>query len=458
MLLASNYSRNRQSRLCIQLAIGLFLFACVSGLSSHAGERTAQAVPSLPMPFLSEKPSAQAVARDLAVRERNKTFYDTNHQYFRIAEAVMALGKLSTEFSLERNHFELQAFRRSLLPQITPELSVNEDGAGVGRLRIDQVLFDGGRFKAGKKRLNAEQSIAFAEFTLQLNERVANAIRAYLTEYRSKATAELAESISAQYGALSEKARQRLKGGIGDRAEVSVFELKQLEADADSAREQANADIARLELLQLSGIRMTDPPARLLFTEQADVLPPRIALVEAQHQRLSADLRLAKAERLPRLGVRGSVGRGTSLGQGFDDQATSFVVGLSFTQPLTWGRDYGLKAAQSQFESGLARVQEETRDTLTQINSVSYRITELNTQLERMSRLVGAAQQRIENFEDYFLGGAAGIVEAVGIIDSYHRIQQSEIDSRYRLLEAETEKAQLLGVLGPYVVKQKSSH
>jgi len=56
----------------------------------------------------------------------------------------------------------------------------------------------------------------------------------------------------------------------------------------------------------------------------------------------------------------------------------------------------------------------------------------------------------MESFETQFTHGTVSITEAVGIIDTYKRIVENHIETRYSLLSAQNEKIQLLGLLGPY--------
>ena len=71
-------------------------------------------------------------------------------------------------------------------------------------------------------------------------------------------------------------------------------------------------------------------------------------------------------------------------------------------------------------------------------------------QLRISDSLLQQAETRVDDFERQFLGGAVGIVEAVGIVDTYRRIARSQIESRFNLLSAQQEKVQFLGLLGPY--------
>ena len=151
------------------------------------------------------------------------------------------------------------------------------------------------------------------------------------------------------------------------------------------------------------------------------------------------------------MGARhGSIGAGTNQGLGFDDRVNSFTAGVQLSKPLTWGRDYGLKAASAEARAARTAVKEAQRDADVELRTLNLRIASLTVQLSKTKTLQGQSRARVDSFEKQFLSGNASIVEAVGIIDTYKRIVCNRIETRYALLTAQREKVQLLGLLGPY--------
>lgn len=410
----------------------------------------AQIVPSLPIPFLKEAKVVETPEEQAATISANKLFYGENKIYQRIADGVASRGALSTQYQLLGARYTHEAFRRTILPQITPTASVDDVGNITGRLQIEQVLFDGGRFKAGNRVLNAQQAIAFSEYAIQFNERVGIAIDAYLRQDMHAGMAEISAEVSALYKTLKAKASRRLAGGVGSKVEHSLFELKQFEVETEAARDIAEADAAKLELEKLIGEEIDTPPPLISFEDESAAVPPVVALAIAESKKSAGELYAERAERLPQFSVRGSVGAGTNQGLGFNDRINSFSAGVRLSKPLTWGRDYGLKAAGAQARASRAVVREAQRDADVQLKTLSLRISSLSAQLIKAEKLEEQSRARIDSFEEQFLGGGASITQAVGIIDTYRRIVRNKVDIRFALLSAQREKVQLLGLLGPY--------
>jgi len=435
---------------CLSASIIAISMVISTGCATQDPESTLQIIPSLPAPFLSDKKAEELPEAQAEVIQQNEIFYVDNTVYREIAEGVASRGVLSGEFLVNSARFSSQQFRQTLLPQITPVASVDENGDAIGRLQVEQVIFDAGRFRAGKSVLSAEQSIAFADYAIQYNERVGTAIDAFLRKDRSSALAEVSNEISARYKKMQERALKRLQGGIGNKAELGLFELKQFEAVTEAARDDADAQTARAQLEGLTGRSFDQTPPELTFPGEQTAVPPVVALAIAEKKRAVSELWAEKSERLPRLTARGSVGIGTDLGLGFNDRANSFVAGVQLSQPLTWGKDYGLKATRADSRAASARMNEVKRDTAVELQALNLRISELRMQLFQVGKLLQRATARVDEFDEQFLAGAVGMVEAVGIIDTYKRIYRSKIELNYSLLSAQREKVQLLGLLGPY--------
>ena len=428
----------------------LSMLTLMCSCASNTSDGARQPVPSLPIPFYGAKRVTDVPQEQSIAVAANDSFYTQNEIYRQIAEGVARHGALASEYGLLATRYNHELFRRSVLPQITPVSSVDDEGNLIFRLQIEQVIFDSGRFKAGNRILDAEQAVAFADFAIEYNERIGTAIGAYFRQYMHASLAETSEEYLARYTSFQEMARRRLEGGVGSQSELGLFELKQSEAKADALSDMAEAEAAKRELESLIGHPIDTPPPLMDFGDLNESMPPVVARAIAERSIAAGEYSAERAESLPRLSVRGSVGTGTSQGLGFDDRINSYAADFQLSKPLTWGSDYGLKAAGAAVDSAAAAVEQARRDADLQLQVLDIRITNLMEQLRISDSLLQQAETRVDDFERQFLGGAVGIVEAVGIVDTYRRIARSQIESRFNLLSAQQEKVQFLGLLGPY--------
>ncbi len=422
--------------------------ACVSGDYNDAAPL--QVLPSIPIPFVSEAQEPVTSNDEIEVIEASEEFLEDNSTYMKIALAVADIGALSSRLELQGRHYDQEAFRRTLLPQLTPVVNTNQDGDVIGRVLIEQIIFDSGRFRAGRKVLNSEQAVAFAQYVIQFNTRVSNAVDAYLRSHRSRQLSTVSTLLADRYENMYARAEQRLSGGVGKKSELSLFEIKRLENLNEAASDKAVADAAMLELETLTGQRFGVEPSRFEFTSTEQQQPPAIALANAEKKVASAELRVQQAERLPEVRLQGSVGRGTSFGSGFDDQPNTLTAGIRLNQPLTWGKDYGLKSSRAQFHAAEARVREQARDINAELERLKLQAQSFEIQLSQSAALVAAANERADEFEQQFLGGAIGIVEAVSILDTYKRAARMKIEMEFSLYDAERQIAQIHGLFGPF--------
>jgi len=112
-------------------------------------------------------------------------------------------------------------------------------------LLVDQILFSNGRLKAGKLTLNAQEAGALAQYRLEENENVARALTTYLDCVRYKKTIEAANELIEFYERFGQMAEARVQGGVANRTEVRLFELKR--AQAQSQRDEALSELRRAE-------------------------------------------------------------------------------------------------------------------------------------------------------------------------------------------------------------------
>lgn len=447
------YKTNERCRLRhLGLSCAAILSALGSGCASNSEYGYAPVIPLPPIKALGGGEETVSIVSEPQQEtiEESKSFYLDNALYLDIARGVASKGALSTEYALSSNAFELKALQRSRFPQITPSSNVNEDGDFIARLFVEQVIFDGGRFRAGKRRITAQQAAAFAEHAIEFNQKVSEAVDAFLREYRATALLSISKDISARYADLRGMAGQRLRGGVGKKSELGLFEVKKFETEIEATRDESDKRTFRNRFETLTGLTISGAPLRFAFDAAVLDQPPSVNLALAEQQLADADLGLEYAERRPEVSLRGSAGVGTSFGLGFDDRARSLSVGVEFSRPLAWGKDFDLEAIRSRKKAARARVDEQKRDINLRLAELTRQAIEFELQLEQAEGLIVAAGKRADEFQKQFLAGAVGIVEAVSVLETYKQVRRQQVEIEYSIFSAELERAQILGLLGPF--------
>jgi len=265
--------------------------------------------------------------------EKVQSFYTNNKTYETIAKTLSEQSPLASAASLEGQKLLGKAYNQNRLPQVSPTASIEDDGDVIGRFIIDQVIFDNGRFKAGKKLLSADESRALSDYLIEANDDIATGIEIYLRTVRLQSLLSASEKLTVKYDDLHKIALDRVSGGVGKRSESSLFEIRKLQTRAQSATIRSELKTAQTQLLTLTGKdnfplasrRFNFVPSREALAKEIFDTTPTIMRVKADVDARVAELEQAKADRLPALSFRGSLGAGTGLGLGADDQVNLFI-------------------------------------------------------------------------------------------------------------------------------------
>jgi|GEM_PF-3579949 len=418
---------------------------------------------TIPNPIEDVIPLASLTSPDVETKtdeyytEKVQSFYNNNKAYEAIARAIITQTPSASAASLEGQKLLGRAYNQNRLPQVSPTASVEDDGDVIGRLIIEQVIFDNGRFKAGKKLFTADEARVFGDYLIETNEDIAQGINVYLRAVRLQSLLSASEKLAVKYDDLHKIALDRVSGGVGKRSESSLFEIRKLQTHAQSDTIRAELKTTRAELQALTGNdNFVLTPRRFNFGGSREALAqeifettPTILRTQADVDARIAELEQAKADRLPSLSFRGSLGAGTGLGLGADDQVNDARLGLSVSQPLYWGKNLNTEAILKNIEAEELRVKRVKRDAKVEMASHDQQIKALETQLPNQQTLVNLAEKRAENFKTDFRAGAATMVEAISLLETLKTLQTQYIDMEHDRLNNELQFARILGILGP---------
>jgi len=431
---------------------------CIMSLTLQACETTSTTIEDM-VPLAGFISPDNEQSTETVYAEKVQSFYTNNKTYETIAKTLSEQSPLASAASLEGQKLLGQAYNQNRLPQVSPTASIEDDGDVIGRFIIDQVIFDNGRFKAGKKLLSADESRALSDYLIEANDDIATGIEIYLRTVRLQRLLSASEKLTVKYDDLHKIALDRVSGGVGKRSESSLFEIRKLQTRAQSATIKSELKTAQTQLLTLTGKdnfplasrRFIFVPSREALAKEIFDTTPTIMRVKADVDARVAELEQAKADRLPALSFRGSLGAGTGLGLGADDQVNDARLGLSVSQPLYWGKNLNTEAILKNIEAEELRVKRAKRDAKVEMAALDQQINALDGQLPNQQTLIDLAEKRADNFKTDFRAGAATMVEAISLLETLKTLQTQYIDMEHERLSAELQFARILGVLGPVV-------
>lgn len=367
--------------------------------------------------------------------------------YAKIAQAALNTKKFSREALVRASEHKLEAHKQSLLPQVTPGVSLDANGDTIAQLNIEQTLYDGGRYMANQEILLSEKSSAQANLRTNENERINKAISAYIDYHNARTSQAMLSKTIKSFKTMEDQSESRINIGIGDASDRDLFQLKKLEVQSEYETQEGVALSSRLLFKALTGIPMLSQKPEKMDLIYDATHSPEVELARADRDKALGNLELQKSNKLPNIAIKGNVGTATDS---LDSENMDVRLDVSLNQPLTWGFDHSSAATQSEVEASDRKYDEIFKDTQDRIKSLKFELAQAKARHKRLNKLSSNAEKRLKGFRSQFLAGQAGIAEASSTIESYKKIQINAIETEYSIYRTELELATLTGVLSQY--------
>ena len=372
-------------------------------------------------------------------------FFDKNPLLEDIAIRVLTTTPPSGVHDVSAARLRSKALKQTLYPQLLPSLALNEDGEAVARLGVSQIIFSNGQFKADKELLKAVEVEALASYLIEANERVAEAIDAYLDIHLFTQQAEVSKSLEGRYRRLVSQAEQRVSGGVAHGNEASSFQLRLLESRSDFQESINNKILAETQLAELTnGVDAPGfpPPIQLV---DASSMPPEIVLSIAENGLAQGSLDVERARRRPSISIEAGANVDTLTGD-FEEDAS---IGVGVSVPLRLRNNYDIEAAIADVEASEAALANSREDVETRLVQLYESIERNRARITPLTDLVHFSKKRVDEFDEQFLSGALSLEEAISILETYSRSKFSLIEAKNNIMRDQLEIAQINGLLIP---------
>ena len=313
---------------------------------------------------------------------------------------------------------------------------------------FSQNVYTGGRLAAQRTRARLGRTNAALDLTSTRAQLVLDVARAYYDAVLSDRLVVIAEATLAQAERTAEQVRQQREAG-----RLAEFDLLRSQVGRDAQRPEVirrrNArDVAYLRVKQLLDIPL-DTPVELAADLEDPVLPPpaerlagaiaaaesaasarpRTAVTQAQNdvQQREADVRIARAQRLPSVNITSSYGRvGYPTGfPTFGDFRTNWTVGAAAQVPLfTGGR---IKADEVAARADLSETQARLQLTreLATLDDASARLQLANARAA-WEATAGTVQQAVRAYEIAELRYREGLSTQLELSDARLLLRQAQ--------------------------------
>lgn len=377
------------------------------------------------------QPIASTVLATKNMSTRPATIYPAQPEpYSSILEKKYSELKFGADNNLRNLEISRLGNMQSRLPQISPGASLGTNNAL--NLRVQQVVFDGGVYRA---QFHADDHLAILrqiEFLNDLNKKSSDDIAIFLSYQKNVELEKNLMQTATYLGSLLNLATTRASGGVGDASDVSLFELKlsEIKAEASIARADAQSDLVAL------GVKSIKSGA-VDFKLSDKHLPLSIVHAMAKLEHAKSSLELAKKQRIPKVVLEGRVGMDPFFG------IPQSNVGLSIDKdPIAIGGNTKIMAARQNVQLENHNLEMATRDAQRETARIRARIAALGSQLAETDQLSQFARSRFDDFYNQFKAGTANLTEAVGLISTLRQSTEKKVTLKYQIFDLQRQLAE----------------
>lgn len=394
--------------------------------------------------------------------QSDSSFYAGNQIYKKIARHISQAGYSPAYQNIISKRLARKSLRQSRLPQVSNEISYTDDNDILARIDVDQVIFGNGKFSAQARVLTAEEAKSIAEYEIESNSRIEEGLIAFINAANNRRKIKEVEAFIDIYARFLEMADARVRGGVANRTELRLFELKQAQAQAERLRYVAEYKRYKNELSALIKTEFSELDFELFEQRSKNnkktafgkqLMPisnlPEYRMAEAEIEMRIGELDAEKASYRPELSVRASFGHDTnfgSIGQGFETDAR---LVLRISKPLYWGKNLDVQALGHDIQSAKTELLQTYRELSIAKNVSESLMESYQLQLDSNYDVAKLAKNRRNSFDQDFKAGAVSMAEVVSVLETAKTVQFQYLDSLFLLQKTEIEYARTLGLLGP---------
>ncbi len=286
------------------------------------------------------------------------------------------------------------------------DLGMRTDWIFHGGLTLEAPLYAGGKVRTGYRMACIGTELAAQQRRLTEQEVVVATSQAYADVLRARELRQVAQRYHDLLEALLHNVTSARKHGMKPQNDVLRVQVKVNESALQLRRAENGLRLATMNLCHLTGHRLTErievtdelPEDR---TEAAPDLSrrPETRLLAGQRDLAEQQIRLARSERLPQVGLIGQYGYTRGLEVNGDPlfDGANFAAGVQVKIPIFHfgGRTNRLRAARAKYEQ--ARLAEQRGDEQMQLEAVraANNLDEATLEVELAASTLAAAEENL---------------------------------------------------------------
>ena len=388
------------------------------------------------LPGDSLDPQKDVASSLIADLQRRQSVLPPGGAYAAVADAVIAASSGAAAAQLRVARLKAQAQATNWLPQIGPSVSLTSLSGLVASLLIEQALLDNGRRKAERAYAAADVEVAAVNLSADINQRVYDGLRSYITAARAGDQAAIAETAMARLAEFDQIMGQRVDGGLSDRSEQQIVSQRAAEMRATAAGDRQAEATALAELTVLAG---QDFDIGGLDDLQVSGTAEPLSVLKARGEatRMIAAAKVQHAGLLP--GVTGSVG--------IDENGFNPGIRIGTNGLLGLGTGAGLQALEATAEVADRQIAEAAQDAQRRRVALERDIGSLQSRMAQGDEVLRQTVGNLDMFTEQYKVGRRTLMELVGQFDSTARMERDQAALKYEIALKQLELARDAGAL-----------
>lgn len=321
-----------------------------------------------------------------------------------------------------------------------------------GGITLEQPLYMGGKVRTGYRMARIGSEMAEQNRRLTRSEVIVSTSRAYASVIRAREMRQVAERYHALLTELLRSVESARKHGLKPQNDVLKVRVKLNESELNLRRTENALRLATMNLCHLIGRPLTDrievaddlPDLPSTPVPAADLMArPEYRLLDRKAELAREQLRLARSERLPQVGLVGNYGylHGVELNGQNLLGGWAFTAGVQVSVPIFHfgGRSNKVRSARARFEQAQAERLDGGELLQLEATQAANNLDEAQLEIRLAESSLAAADENLRLSRRQYEAGVETLsdhLEAQAMWQQAHRTEvEARIDGYLRWLE-----------------------
>ena len=322
----------------------------------------------------------------------------------------------------------------------------------MGGVQMEQPLYMGGKVRTGYRMARIGSEMAEQNRRLTRSEVIVSTSRAYASVIRAREMRQVAERYHALLTELLRSVESARKHGLKPQNDVLKVRVKLNESELNLRRTENALRLATMNLCHLIGRPLTDrievaddlPDLPSTPVPAADLMArPEYRLLDRKAELAREQLRLARSERLPQVGLVGNYGylHGVELNGQNLLGGWAFTAGVQVSVPIFHfgGRSNKVRSARARFEQAQAERLDGGELLQLEATQAANNLDEAQLEIRLAESSLAAADENLRLSRRQYEAGVETLsdhLEAQAMWQQAHRTEvEARIDGYLRWLE-----------------------